>query len=97
MSDAIAQFAGLLGLIGLAGLAGFKNPVAKTQAGAAMRLLGILGLGGFAGLWIDGAGALGAAGALGLWNHQNPTLARWALPGLVFPIGIYFIVRHVAG
>lgn len=97
MSVVVAQLAGLLGLFGLAGLAGLKHPVGKSQPGGGVRLLGILGLGGLAGFWIDGAGALGAAGALGLWHHQNPKLARWAWPGWVFPVGIYFIVRHLAG
>lgn len=97
MSAELAPLAGLLGLFGLAGLAGLKRPVGKEQAGAGIRLLGILGLGGLAGFWIDGAGALGAAGALGLWNHQDARLARWAWPGWVFPIGVYFIARHVAG
>lgn len=97
MTAVVPQLAGLLGLLGLAGLAGLRHPVGKSQAGGAIRLLGIVGLGGLAGFWIDGAGALGAAGALGLWNHQSPTLARWAWPGWVFPIGIYFIVRHVVG
>jgi len=62
---AIAGPAGLLGLIGLAGLAGIRNPCDKDRAGAMIRHLGILGLGGLAGFWIDGAGAMGAAGALG--------------------------------
>jgi hypothetical protein len=31
-----------------------------------------------------------------LWNHQNPKLAGWAWPGWVFPIGAYYIVRHLA-
>ncbi len=97
MSGLIAQFAGLLGLLGLAGLAGLRNPVAKDRPGAPIRVLGLLGLGGLAGIWIDGAGAMGAAGALGLWNHQDPRLARWAQLGWVFPIGIYYVVRHLAG
>ncbi|MCZ8135063.1 MAG: hypothetical protein O9266_02070 [Porphyrobacter sp.] len=96
MAMELAPLAGLLGLFGLAGLAGLRQPAAGTQSGAAIRLLGLLGLGGLAGIWIDGAGALGAAGALGLWNHQNPKLARWAWPGWVFPIGIYYLVRHLA-
>jgi len=97
MSDALPQLAGLLGLIGLAGLAGIRNPVTKGRAGAPIRVLGLLGLGGLAGIWIDGAGAMGAAGALGLWNHQDPRLARWGRLGWVFPIGIYYLVRHLAG
>lgn len=97
MLDTIAPYVGLLGLIGLAGLAGIRNPVAKDRAGTAVRLLGILGLGGFAGIWIDGAGAMGAAGALGLWNHQDPKLARWGKLGWVFPIGTYYLARHLAG
>jgi hypothetical protein len=96
MIETLAPFAGMLGLIGLAGLAGIKHPVAKGRAEAAIRLLGILGLGGFAGIWIDGAGAMGAAGALGLWNHQDPRLARWGKLGWVFPVGIYYLARHLA-
>lgn len=95
--ETLAPFAGPLGLIGLAGLAGIRNPVAKDRAGAAVRLLGILGLGGFAGLWIDGAGAIGAAGALGLWNHQDPKLARWGRLGWVFPAGLPYLAGHFFG
>lgn len=97
MLETLAPFAGLLGLIGLAGLAGIKNPVAKDRSGMAIRLLGLLGLGGLAGIWIDGAGAMGAAGALGLWNHQNPRLAFWGKLGWVFPIGAYYLARHLIG
>lgn len=97
MLETLAPFAGLLGLIGLAGLAGIKNPVAKDRSGMAIRLLGLLGLGGLAGIWIDGAGAMGAAGALGLWNHQNPKLAFWGKLGWVFPIGVYYLSRHLMG
>lgn len=95
--EAIAPFAGLLGLIGLAGLAGIKNPVDKDRSGMAIRLLGLLGLGGLAGFWIDGAGAMGAAGALGLWNHQNPKLALWGKLGWVWPIGAWYLVQHYFG
>ena len=97
MLETLAPFAGLLGLIGLAGLAGIKSPVAKDRSGMAIRLLGLLGLGGLAGIWIDGAGAIGAAGALGLWNHQNPKLAFWGKLGWAFPIGTYYLVRHLMG
>lgn len=97
MLETLAPFAGLLGLIGLAGLAGIKHPVAKDRAGAAVRLLGILGLAGFAGIWIEGAGAMGAAGALGLWNHQDPKLARWGRLGWVFPVGIPYLAAHLLG
>lgn len=96
-SHAIAQWAGLLGLIGFAGLAGIRNPVDKDRSGAAVRVLALLGFGGLAGFWIAGAGAMGAAGALGLWNHQNPRLAFWGKLGLVFPVGTYYIVRHLLG
>ena len=93
----VAPLAGLLGLFGLAGLAGLRWPVAKGRAGGGIRLLALLGFGGLTGFWIDGAGAMGAAGALGLWNHQNPKLARWAWAGWVFPIGVYYIYRSWAG
>ncbi|MCZ8172734.1 MAG: hypothetical protein O9272_13440 [Brevundimonas sp.] len=94
MSDTLPQLIGLLGLIGLAGLAGIRNPVAKDRAGAPIRVLGLLGLGGLAGIWIDGAGAMGAAGALGLWNHQNPQLARWGRLGWLFVFGLPFLLAH---
>lgn len=90
----VAGPAGLLGLIGLAGLAGIRNPCDKDRAGAMIRHLGILGLGGLAGFWIDGAGAMGAAGALGLWNHQNPKLALWGRLGWAWPVGAVFLALH---
>jgi hypothetical protein len=40
---------------------------------------------------------MGAAGALGLWNHQNPKLAFWGKLGWAFPIGTYYLVRHLMG
>lgn len=92
---AIAGPAGLLGLIGLAGLAGIRNPCDKDRAGGIVRLMGLLGLGGLAGFWIDGAGAMGAAGALGLWNHQNARLAFWGKLGWVWPVGAIFIATHL--
>jgi hypothetical protein len=85
---------GLIGLIGLAGLAGLRNPVAKDRPGAGLRLLGILGLVGFAGIWIPGAGAAGAFGAMGLWNHQDPKLANWGKAGLLGVVGLPFLIQH---
>lgn len=90
----IAGLLGLIGLIGFAGLAGIRKPVDKDRPGAGLRLLGILGLAGFAGIWIDGAGAAGAFGAMGLWNHQDPRLARWSKAGLLGVIGLPFLFAH---
>ncbi|MBS0253647.1 MAG: hypothetical protein JSS36_00170 [Proteobacteria bacterium] len=97
MLDTIAPWAGLLGLIGLAGLAGLRQPVDKGRPGGAVRLLGLLGLAGLTGFWIPGAGATGAAGALGLWNHQNPKLARWGMAGWLFVAGLPYLARHFLG
>ncbi|MFN5822504.1 MAG: hypothetical protein ACK44T_00585, partial [Sphingomonadales bacterium] len=72
MLETVAPWAGLLGLVGMAGLLGIRNPVAKGRDGAAIRLLGLFGIAGLVGIWIPGAGAVGAAGALSLWNHQTP-------------------------
>ena len=88
----IAPWVGLIGLIGLAGLAGIRNPALKTQPGALIRLLGIAGLAGISGFWIAGAGAMGAFGALGLWNHQSPTLALWGKLGWAGVLGVPFAI-----
>lgn len=93
MLDASAPWVGLLGLIGLAGLAGLKKPVAKGRPGVAIRFFGLLGLLGLSGLWIPGAGAIGASGALSLWNHQNPRLAFWGKLGWLFIAGLPFLWR----
>jgi hypothetical protein len=93
--DTVAGPAGLLGLIGLAGLAGLRNPCERSRPGTWVRVLALLGFGGLAGFWIPGAGAMGAAGALGLWNHQSPRLAWWGRLGWAFPIGVGFVVHHV--
>lgn len=93
MLDSLAPLVGLLGLIGFAGLAGLKSPVDKSRPGFAIRLMGLLGLVGLAGIWIPGAGAIGAAGALGLWNHQTPKLALWGKVGWVWLAGVPYIVR----
>ena len=91
--DQLAPIAGLFGLLGFAGLAGLKRPVDKSRSGTGVRLMGLLGLAGLAGIWIPGAGAMGAAGALGLWNHQNPKLARWGKLGWTFLLGVPYLVR----
>lgn len=96
MIDSFGPFAGLLGLIGLAGLAGIRNPVAKDRSGSAIRLLGLLGLGGLAGIWLNGVGALGAAGAFSLWNHQSPRLAIWGKAAWLSLIGVFYLVRYFA-
>ena len=92
MIDAFAPWAGLIGLIGLAGLAGLRQPVAKGRAGAKIRLLGLFGLIGLAGFWLPGVGAIGAAGSMSLWNHQNPRLAIWGKLGWLFLIGLGYLV-----
>jgi hypothetical protein len=95
MIDALAGPAGLIGLIGLAGLAGLRSPCDKSRAGGAIRLLGLLGLGGLAGFWIAGAGAMGAAGAFSLWNHQSPGLAAWGRAALLSIVGLFYIAWYV--
>lgn len=87
----------LLGLIGLAGLIGLRHPVARSTPGAGIRLLSLLGLLGLAGIWIPGAGAAGAFGALGLWNHPRPTLHRIAKFGWLGVLGLPFIIKALAG
>lgn len=86
----VAPWIGLVGLIGLAGLAGIKSPVARSRQGAAIRLLGVLGLAGLSGIWIPGGGAMGAFGALGLWNHQSERLAFWGRLGWAGLLGVPF-------
>lgn len=93
MLDTLAPFIGLFGLIGFAGLAGIKNPPDKTRPGGGIRLMGLLGLVGLLGFWVPGAGAVGASGALGLWNHQSPKLALWGKLGWSFVLGIPYLVR----
>lgn len=95
MLETIAPFAGLIGLIGLAGLAGIKHPIDRTRAGGAVRWLALLGFAGLAGFWIPGAGAIGAAGALGLWNHQNPKLARWGKLGWAWLAGLPYLIPAI--
>ena len=97
MLDTLAPVVGLLGLIGFAGLAGIKHPADKARPGGAVRLMGLLGLLGLAGIWIPGAGAMGAAGALGLWNHQSARLARWGQAGWGFLLGVPPLVRGLLG
>jgi hypothetical protein len=95
MIEALAGPVGLIGLIGLAGLAGLRNPCDKTRAGGVMRLLGLLGFGGLAGFWIPGVGAMGAAGAFSLWNHQSPRLALWGKAAPLSVAGVFYLVRHL--
>jgi hypothetical protein len=97
MFDALAPWVGLLGLVGFAGLAGLKQPVDKGRSGMAIRLLGLLGFAGLCGFWIPGAGAIGAAGALSLWNHQNSKLALWGKLGWLFIAGIPFLWAWAGG
>jgi hypothetical protein len=92
MLDSLAPFGGILGLIGFAGLAGLRTPVDTARSGAGIRLLGLLGLVGLSGFWIPGAGAIGAAGALGLWNHQSPNLAFWGKLGWLWLAGLPFLL-----
>lgn len=95
MMDTLAPFVGLIGLIGFAGLAGIRQPVDKSRPGSGIRLLGLLGLVGLVGFWIPGAGAIGASGALGLWNHQNPKLAFWGKLGWMSIAGLPYLARHL--
>ena len=92
MLESLAPFAGILGLIGFAGLAGLRTPVDKARSGSGIRLLGLLGLVGLSGIWIPGAGAIGAAGALGLWNHQNPKFAIRGKLGWLWLAGLPFLL-----
>ena len=92
MLESLAPFAGILGLIGFAGLAGLRTPVDKARSGSGIRLLGLLGHVGLSGIWIPGAGAIGAAGALGLWNHQNPKFAIWGKLGWLWLAGLPFLL-----
>ena len=97
MIDALAGPAGLIGLIGLAGFAGLRHPCARTQPGSPVRLLSLFGFGGLAGFWIPGVGAMGAAGAFSLWNHQSPRLAAWGKASLLSIVGVFSLARHVLG
>lgn len=96
MIETLGPFAGLIGLIGFAGLAALRNPVQKGRSGGFIRLLGLLGFGGLAGFWIVGVGAMGAAGAFSLWNHQSPRLAVWGSAAWLFLVGVFYLVRHLA-
>lgn len=89
--DSLAGPAGLIGLIGFAGLAGIRNPTDKNRSGGLVRLLGLFGFGGLAGFWIPGVGAMGAAGAFSLWNHQSPRLARWGKAAWLFLVGVVYL------
>lgn len=97
MITELAGPAGLIGLIGLAGLAGLRNPCDKARPGGAIRLLGLFGFGGLAGFWIPGVGALGAAGAFSLWNHQSPRLAPWGRAAWLSLVGAFYVARHLFG
>ncbi|MEY4160894.1 MAG: hypothetical protein RLZZ136_1515 [Pseudomonadota bacterium] len=94
MLESLAPWAGLIGLIGLSGFSGLKQPIAKDRQGGAIRLMALIGFVGLSGFWVPGAGAIGAAGALGLWNHQNPKLAFWGRLGWLFLIGVPFFGLH---
>lgn len=95
MIDTLAGPAGLIGLIGLAGLAGIRNPCDRTRPGALVRRMGLFGFGGLAGFWIPGVGAMGAAGAFSLWNHQSARLAHWGTAAWSFLVGVGYLGRHL--
>lgn len=97
MLDTLAPFVGLLGLIGFAGLWGLKRPVDHARPGKGVRMMGLLGLLGLAGIWVPGTGGLGAAGALGLWNHQDPRMAFWGRMGLAAVAGVPYLLRWLTG
>lgn len=88
--EQLIPWIGLVGLIGLAGLAGIRSPVVRSRPGAAIRMLALLGLAGLSGIWIPGAGAMGAFGALGLWQHQSERLALWGRLGWSGLLGVPF-------
>jgi hypothetical protein len=92
-----ADLLGLIGLVGLGGLVPFKWPVDPARPGAGVRKLGLLGLGGLLGFLVPPAGAMGAAGALGLWNHQNAGLRAWGALGWVWPIGLVMLGLWLLG
>ena len=89
---AIAPWMGLIGLLGLAGLMAIKQPIGPDVAGAGIRKLGVRGLLGLSGFWFDGAGAMGAFGALGLWNHPNIRYKIFRYLGPLGVTGIPFLV-----
>lgn len=96
MIEELAGPAGLLGLIGLAGLAAIRNPCSRERPGGAIRLLSLVGFAGIAGFWIPGVGAMGAAGAFSLWNHENPRLAIWGKLAWLFLVGAAYLARQFA-
>lgn len=92
-----ADLLGLIGLIGLGGLVAFKWPVDPTRPGAWVRKLGLLGLGGLIGFLVPPVGAMGAAGALGLWNHQSAGLRAWGALGWLWPVGLAMLGLRLLG
>lgn len=90
-----ANWIGLVGLAGLVGLLGLRYPIDRTRSGQWIRLLGLAGLLGLLGFWHPGTGALGAFGALGVWNHQDPLIHRWARFGWLGVSGIPYLLLAV--
>ncbi len=83
---------GLVGLIGFGGLVALKAPVDAARSGAGIRKVGgLLGLAGLIGFLVPPAGAMGAAGALGLWNHQSAGLRMWGALGWIWPLGLVML------
>ncbi|MBU6212615.1 MAG: hypothetical protein KJS73_10490 [Gammaproteobacteria bacterium] len=94
--EAMAPWVGLLGLIGLSGLLGIRHPIGADRSGRFIRLVGLGGLLGLSGFWIPGAGAMGAFGSLGLWNHQRPTYHRYACLGWLGVAGLPYLVGAIS-
>lgn len=72
-----------------------KAPVDTVRSGGTVRKLG--GLLGFLGFLVPPAGAMRAAGAFGLWNHQNGALRTWGALGWLWLIGLVMLAVWALG